>query len=214
VKSVSTTVGLCLAVVAVVLGMFVYSVTRTPLLSAEQLRDRGVIILPQPREIAEFELVDTHGDPFTLERLRGAWSFIFFGFTNCPDICPTSMSVLAQAERQLQQTNPEAAAHFNGVLVTVDPDRDDPKTLGEYVGAFSARFVGVAGSVEDTAEFALQLSVGFSRMPSDSVQGEYSVDHSSQIVIVNPSGHYHGFIKMPHQADTVAQAFQSLQASF
>ena len=63
------------------------------------LRDRGVIILPQPREIAEFKLVDTQGEPFTVERLRGAWSFIFFGFTNCPDICPTSMSVLAQAER-------------------------------------------------------------------------------------------------------------------
>ena len=194
--------------------MFVYSVTRTPLLSAEQLRDRGVIILPQPRAIAEFKLVDTQGEPFTVERLLGAWSFIFFGFTNCPDICPTTMSVLAQAERQLQQTNPEEASQFNGVLVTVDPDRDDPKSLGEYVGAFSGRFVGVVGSVADTAEFALQLNVGFSRMPSDSPAGEYSVDHSSQIVIVNPSGHYHGFIKMPHRVDTVVQAFQSLRASF
>ncbi len=211
-KSVSGTVLLCLALVAVVLGVFVYSVVRTPLLSEAELRDRGVIILPRPRELAEFELTDTHGEAFTVEDLRGGWSFVLFGFTNCPDVCPTSMSVLAQAERQLQQTSPDSAGEFNGILVTVDPQRDDIATLGAYVGAFSARFVGVAGAVDETVAFARQLNVGFARVPS--TDGEYAVDHGSQIVIVNPNGHYHGFIKMPHRVDTITQAFQFLRANF
>ena len=218
-RSIPATVLLCLAVVAVVLGMFFYSVVRTPLLSEAELRDRGVIILPSPREIGSFALMDTRGEAFTVERLSGGWSFIFFGFTNCPDICPTTMSVLAQAERQLQQSSPDAVLEFNAVLVTVDPERDDLATLGDYVGAFSPRFVGVAAGLEETVEFARQLNVGFAKAPVSNdgpTQGEldYGVDHSSQIVIVNPSGHYHGFIKMPHRADTVAQAFQSLRASF
>ncbi|MDH3642046.1 MAG: SCO family protein [Gammaproteobacteria bacterium] len=213
--SVAKTVLLCLALVAVVLGMFVYSVTRPALLSAAELRDRGVIILPRPREIAGFKLADTRDGAFTVEDLRGAWTFVFFGFTNCPDICPTSMSVLAQAERQLQGSDPEGAEDFHGVLVTVDPERDDLETLGDYVEVFSPRFVGVAGALDETAGFARQLNVGFGKVPSESGEpGDYGVDHGAQIVIVNPSGHYHGFIKMPHRADTVAQAYKSLRANF
>jgi protein SCO1/2 len=218
VRPVTATVLLCLALIAVVLGMFVYSVTRTPLLSDAELRDRGVFILPKARELAEFELLETGGGTFTVENLKGGWTFLFFGFINCPDICPTSMSVLAQAERQIQQTTPDAAGEFRGVLVTVDPARDDLATLGTYVAAFSPRFVGVVGALDDTAEFARQVNVGFAKVPTlgDSAGdgGDYSVDHSAQIVIINPRGHYHGFIKMPHQADTIAQAFASLRANF
>jgi len=211
VRSVRATVGLCLALVALVLGMFVYSVLRTPVLDEAQLRDLGVIILPEPREIAGFEFTDTHGQPFTAARLQDRWTFVFFGFTNCPDVCPTTMAVLAQAERQVQQADPESAQQFNVVLVTVDPERDDLPTLGAYVNAFSPRFVGVAGSVRQTSEFARQLNVAFDKVPS---ADGYTMDHSAQIVIINPRGHYHGFIKLPHQADTIAQAFASLRANF
>ena len=123
-RSVTGTVLLCLALVAVVLGMFVYSVTRPTLLSAEQLRERGVIILPRPREIAKFELVDTSGEAFTVEDLQGVWSFVFFGFTNCPDVCPTSMSVLAQAER-VERIN----TYLLGLLSLPDPDLAGPDLL-------------------------------------------------------------------------------------
>ena len=211
-RSVRSTVLLCIALVAVVLGMFVFSITRQPVLSAAELRDLGVIILPRPREIAEFELRDTHGGAFTIQSLKDAWTFVFFGFTNCPDVCPTSMSVLAQAERQLRQSSPDTANEFRAVLVTVDPERDDLDTLADYVGAFSARFVGVAGEIQETFEFARQLNVGFVKIPAE--HGDYTVDHGAQIVIVNPSGHYHGFIKMPHRRDTVTQAFLALRENF
>lgn len=203
------TVGLCLVFVAVVLGMFVYSVTRTPVLSNEELAAKGIFLFPEPREIAPFELATHTGEPFTLEDLRGHWSFLFFGFTNCPDVCPTSMAVLAEARRRIEETAPEALDEFQGILVSVDPERDDQQTLARYVHAFSPSFIGVRGDKAATAGLATQVNVVFAKVPAD--DGGYQVDHSANIVIVNPRGHYHGFAKMPHQADTITAAFTSLR---
>lgn len=207
---VRITVGLCLAFVAAVLGMFVYTKLQEPLLSDAQLRDRGVLVLPTPREIAPFALADHRGAPFTLEDLTGHWSFLFFGFTNCPDICPTSMAVLSQARRRLETEYPGLANDFQGILVSVDPERDDQETLARYVEAFSPDFVGVRGDLAATAAFSTQLNVAFAKVPSD--DGSYQVDHTANIVIVNPRGHYHGFAKMPHDADTIVEAFRTLHA--
>ena len=202
------TVALSLAFVAIVLGMFFYSVTRPKVLSDEQLRDIGVFVLPAPREIAPFELTAHTGRPFTLDDLQGHWSFIFFGFTNCPDICPTSMAVMAQAERQLEAEAPETARQFQGVLVTVDPERDDQETLATYVQAFSSDFLGVRGDLPATAAFATQVNAAFAMVPAQ--DGGYQVDHTANIVIVNPRGHYHGFVRTPHRVDTIVEAFRSL----
>jgi protein SCO1 len=202
------TVALSLAFVAIVLGMFFYSMTRPHILSDEQLRNIGVFVLPTPREIAPFELTTHTGRPFTVEDLKGHWSFIFFGFTNCPDICPTSMSVMAQAERQLEAESPQSANPFQGVLVTVDPERDDQETLATYVQAFSEDFIGVRGDRPETAAFATQVNAAFAMMPAS--DGGYQVDHTANIVIVNPRGHYHGFARTPHNVDTIVEAFRSL----
>lgn len=210
-SSVRMTVGLCAAFVAIVIGMLIYSKTRTPVLSDAQLREIGVFVLPRPRELADFRLTTHRGEPFTVESLQGHWSFLFFGFTNCPDICPTSLSVMAQAQRRLAETDPDAAARFRGVLVTVDPERDDAETLGRYVEAFSPEFTGVRGDRAATAELATQLNVAFAQVPDDHLG--YQVDHTANIVIVNPRGHYHGFIRVPHRADTIETAYRSLAAS-
>lgn len=202
------TVTLCLVFVAIVLGMFVYSVTRTPVLSDEQLRQRGVLIFDVPREIAPFELTTDSGEPFTLDDLRGHWSFVFFGFTHCPDVCPTTMASLARARRKLAEAYPELVSQFQGVLVSVDPERDDPETLRRYVDAFSPDFIGARGTLAATAGLADQVNVAFAKVPAP--DGGYQVDHSAQLVIVNPRGHYHGLAKMPHDADTIADTFVTL----
>ena len=204
-KPITTTVVGCLAVVAVVLGMFVYSVTRTQTLSAGELRELGVFILPEPRAIQAFSLLTAQGEAFQSGDLLGRWSFVFFGFTNCPDICPTTLAVMAEAQRQLG-----ADAGYHGVMVSVDPQRDQGSVLADYVGAFSPSFTGVTGSRADIGEFARQVNVAFVKVPA--ADGGYSVDHSGQIVIVNPRGQYHGFIKMPHVAETIVQTFQALDA--
>ncbi|MEM8768335.1 MAG: SCO family protein [Pseudomonadota bacterium] len=211
------TVALCLAFIAVVVGLFVYSVTRTPVLSDEQLREQGVFLLPTPREIAPFALESHTGAPFSVDNLVGRWTFAFFGFTNCPDICPTSMAVMGQACRTLGERGDESA--FQGLLVSVDPERDDAETLGLYATAFAPDFLGVRGSREAVAGFAEQVNATFAKVPGRNAEGEldgenYLVDHTANIVIINPRGHYHGFIKYPQQADTIVAAFQTLAANF
>lgn len=208
-KPIATTVVACLALVAVVLGVFVYSVTRTHTLSAGELRELGVFILPEPREIQAFSLVTAQGEAFQPSDLLGRWAFVFFGFTHCPDICPTTLAVMAEAERQL---GPQSGANagYHGVMVSVDPQRDQGAVLADYVGAFSPSFTGLTGSLQDIGEFARQVNVAFVKVPA--ADGGYSVDHSGQIVIINPQGQYHGFIKMPHAAETIVQTFQALNA--
>ncbi len=213
------TIALCLGFITVVVGLFVYSVVRTPILSVEQFRDMGVFILPRPREIAPFRLTAHSGSAFDLDSLTDRWSFLFFGFTNCPDVCPTSLAVMAQAQRQLAAIDPVTAAAFQGVLVSVDPERDDAQRLASYVGAFSESFLGAGGELREVATFAEQLNVAFAKVPVFNTAGgadgsRYQVEHTANIVIVNPAGHYHGFIKYPQQADTIVATFQSLSANF
>jgi protein SCO1 len=212
-RGVRTTVILCLVFVAIVLGMLVASVYREPVLNEEQLREKGTFVLPKPRELAPFSLTDQRGKPFTRESLEGHWTFLYFGFTSCPDICPVTLSVLAQVQKALQESGkPKLAGDFRVVLVTVDPERDDPATLGTYVEAFSKDFLGVTGTREAIAELATQLNVAFMKVPAEG--GGYTVDHTGNIVIVNPRGHYHAFIRLPHERDKIVAAYRSLAASF
>ena len=218
-KPLHVTIGLCLGFIALVVGLFVYSVTRTPLLSEEELRSQGVLLLPVPRELPEFVLETADGEVFDNASLQGAWSFIFFGFTNCPDICPTTMSVMGQARTLLGERDPAAAEAFRGILVTVDPQQDTPEPLRKYVQAFSEDFIGVRGTLAQTATFATAVNVAFAKVPLMGADGKpdpngYTMDHTANVVIINPRGHYHGFIKYPQQADTIAAAMQTLASNF
>jgi protein SCO1/2 len=211
----------CVAFIAIVVGMYFYSVTRAPVLSVQELQQRGVVVLPAARELGEFALLDHRGEVFDVNSLLGRWSFLFFGFSACPDVCPTALAALAGVERQLQTSTDSALdstltsslkERFNVVFVTVDPERDDARALAEYVAVFSPQFTGVTGSRAQLADFAQQLNVAFMKVPMGG--GDYSVDHTGNIVIINPLGHYHGFIKMPHDAEKILLGYRSVAEAF
>ena len=209
---IARTVTFSAVFIFMVLSMFVYSVLRPPQLSEEELRNQGVFLLPRPRDIAPFELTDHTGARFDNNSLKDQWTFMFFGFTHCPDVCPTTMSELGQVDTQLRQQGGEVADEFKGVLVTVDPERDTPETLGPYATAFSPHFLGVTGDKAALAEFGQQVNAAFAKVPTP--DGAYTMDHTGNIIIINPLGHYHGFIKLPHKAETIRLAYQSLAARF
>jgi len=207
-SGVRTTVILCLAFVAIVLGVMVYSVTREPLLDEAALREQGTYLLPTPREIAPFSLVDQHGVEFDNARLKGHWSLLFFGFTSCPDVCPVTLAALAQVEQKLVDAGrQDLLDQLNVYFVSVDPERDDAAVIAKYVDAFSPRFTGVTGSREALAAFAQQLNVAFMKVPD--ANGGYVIDHTGNFIIVDPKGHYAGFMKLPHQADRILMAYKS-----
>ncbi|NKC00486.1 MAG: SCO family protein [Pseudomonadales bacterium] len=210
-SSVAKTVSLCLGFIVIVVIMFVYSTMRTPQLSDDELRDKGVFLLPKPRDISPFSLQLADAD-FSNDDLKGKWSFVFFGFTHCPDVCPTSMSELGKADLALQDTTGERANAFQGVLVSVDPDRDTPMEVTEYAKFFSPRFLGATAPREVLAELTQQVNVAFAKVPDGN--GGFTVDHTGNIVLINPHGHYHGFMKLPHDAETIRLTYQSLDARF
>ena len=194
-----TSVGLISLFIALVVGMFWFA-QGPKALPLEKLAGQGVVLLPMTRSIDDFSLVGPKGLAFTRENLLGQWSFLFFGYTSCPDICPITMSVLGQAERELGE-----AEKFRGILISVDPHRDDPDTMQRYVKAFSPNFIGLTGKLAQIEHLANQVAIGF----------EASVDvnevgHPPYVVIMDTDGNYEGFIKPTHDANKIAIIARSL----
>jgi len=163
-------------------------------------------VLEPARAIESFDLVDHHEQPFTLARLRGQWTFVFFGFTHCPDICPTTMATLGDAiDRMRAATGDPVAVAF----VTVDPDRDTPEQLARYVPFFHPDFLGVTGGDEALASFARQLGAVYMRteMPDGS---NYTMDHSSGLLLINPDGALRAFFSAPHDSEVLAVDFERI----
>ena len=196
------------AIGLVAAGLLLATFSPAPASTNEELRAFGYTGYPTPRPIPAFELLTADGTPFTPLRLQGRWSLVFFGYANCPDICPVTMSVLGNAARRLEAAGEPG---FQGVLVSVDPERDTPAALARYVAAFSAGFVGVTGSVADIRAFASSLHAGFAKAPvADSTLG-YLMDHSSQLAVIAPDGRHDGFVRGPFEAAAIAALVEALQ---
>ena len=138
---------LCLAVfIAIVVAGFVHRIQQPRVMTEAEMMINGLYLLDTPRNIGEFELIDHHGQPFDRARLEGGWTLIFFGFTFCPDICPTTMTFLDGFVGQLEGTEAEDT---RVVMVTVDPARDTVEQLAKYVPYFNPDFTGVTGEFLD-----------------------------------------------------------------
>lgn len=203
------TVAILVAVVAVVIGLQVYKVTRDTPLDRKVLREEGTLVFEQPRQVSAFELVDHRGEPFTPEQLQGQWTLAFFGFTQCPDICPMAMAELA---RTMEELPPELAARTQVLLVTLDPARDTPEVLAEYVPYFHEDFVGVTGEFLTLKRLANEVNVAFAKVTQS--DDDYTVDHSGNIVLFNPRGDYHGFFKPPFDPAKLTEHYGSIVAAF
>jgi protein SCO1 len=176
----------------VVVAGFVYRIQQPRVMTATEMKLNGLYLLETPRDIGEFELIDHLGQPFTPARLDGRWTLLFFGFTYCPDVCPTTMSFLNEFKHQLEGTEAEDT---QVVLVSVDPARDTVEQLAGYVPFFNPEFIGVTGEFLDIHRFATALNTPFRKVPGQ--DENYQVDHSANVVLINPRGDYHGFFKAP-----------------
>jgi protein SCO1 len=131
----------------------------------------------------DFELIDHNGKPRTLADYRGKAVVMFFGYTQCPDFCPTTLSELAETMKRLGAD----ADRVQVLFVTVDPDRDTPELLSKYVPAFDPRFVGLYGDADATARTAKEFKVIYQKQPGQT-PGTYTVDHSAGTFIFDPAG--------------------------
>jgi protein SCO1/2 len=145
-----------------------------------------------------FELPDASGKLRTLADFKGQVVVVFFGFTHCPDVCPSTMAELAEVKRQLGPDGEKLRA----VFITVDPERDTPQVLGPYVSAFDPAFVALRGTPEQTREVAKSFKVHFQQTPG-STPGSYTVDHTAGSFVFDPQGRVRLFVRYGSGADAL-----------
>src|SRR6266480_2120601 len=132
----------------------------------------------------QFQLIDQNGKPFSDANLKGKWHLVFFGYTHCPDACPTALNEMALA---LDKLGKERGA-VGIVFITVDPERDTPEELKSYVASFDAPIVALTGTADEVAQAAKAYRVYYAKHPRTG--GGYDMDHSAVIYVMDPAGRF------------------------
>jgi len=167
------------------------------------------VYIPEGRPIAGLHLIDHNKQPFTEQRFKGKWSFMFFGFTHCPDVCPATLLIMKSVWAKL----PEIAADEPQpqlLFVSVDPDRDKPEMLKSYTQFYHPDFIGLTG--EHKFLDILTIQVGALYGYEDGENGDdYTVLHSAQIILIDPQGHFRAVFSTPHQVDNILNTFNAVR---
>jgi protein SCO1/2 len=166
-------------------------------------------VYARPRPLPPFNLIAHDGSRFDAARLRGHYTLLLFGFTQCPDLCPTTLVTLAAAGKLLADL--PAARRPAVVLVSVDPARDTPPVLARYVPHFDPAFIGVTGDADAIAAFALALGAAFQR--GAAVDGSYTVDHTAALFLVDPEVRLLAVFPTPHVAAPIAADYRRILAA-
>lgn len=164
-------------------------------------------VYPEPRAMSPISLIADDGSAFTLNTLRGKWSFVYFGYTYCPDVCPTTLAELARVQTLLAQAGLDDDNQY--FFVSVDPKRDTPQHLAKYVGSFNKKFIGVTGTHAALDKFTQEVGVAYS-YPQGTEGDDYSVSHSSIVALFDPDARLHAVFTAPHKAATIVKGFRSL----
>jgi protein SCO1/2 len=149
-------------------------------------------LLPTSRSVPDLKMTDQDGKTVSIDELKGKWTMLFFGYTFCPDICPTTLAQLRQIKSELPK---EVLGKLQIVLVSVDPNRDTPQQLKQYLGYFDPSFMGLTAPVDVIAKLANAVSIPF--IPADTSKPNYTVDHSGNLALLGPDGTQRGFIRSP-----------------
>jgi protein SCO1/2 len=166
----------------------------------------GAYIRPN-RALPDFSLIDTQGQTFGRAQLRGHWSMMFFGYTNCPDFCPTTLTTLAAFEKRLRLNS--APVRPQVIFMSVDAKRDTPEQLAKYVPYFDPEFIGLTAASQPDVE-AVAAKLGVSVIITPKSDGTYTVDHSGAIFVLNPDGKLAAVLTGPFTVDALASDFRRI----
>jgi protein SCO1/2 len=170
--------------------------------------DQAMTAFVAPKPLKEFSLVDQHNNPFDLKRLKGRWSFLFFGFTHCPDICPSTLASLSKLREQLTK-GVNGSKNVQFVFISVDPKRDTAVTLKQYTSYFDPSIIGVTGTEVELRNLTQQLGAQF-EVEASQDSNNYQVYHTSTIFLINPQGQYAALLTPPFDISTISRRFKVL----
>ncbi len=165
-------------------------------------------LLPELRPLPPFSLTDDQGHPFDNQRLLGHWTLLSFGYTHCPDICPTTLATLAEMKQRLQPTTKSLPLEIG--FVSIDPERDDAQLLADYVDYFDPSFIGVRGDPDDLNALTRPLGILYRKVVTEHSAMEYVMDHSASLILLDPKGRYCALFSPPHEADPMARDIQAI----
>ncbi|HZW51794.1 MAG TPA: SCO family protein [Rudaea sp.] len=194
------------AAVAVALGLWL---GQRFFAAPEQPKLQNAVLYPAPRAIPEFHLTQADGKPLTLADWRGYWTVVYFGYTSCPDVCPTTLTTFKQAWKDLAARGLTDKLRFD--FISVDPQRDTPDVLHKYVSYFDPAFVAATGIDDELTPLTRAMGLVYSR--STDANGKIEVDHSAAAVIVDPQGREAGIFRPPFVANAIAHDLAALAAS-
>jgi protein SCO1/2 len=163
-------------------------------------------------EFAEdFNLIRQDGQPFTRRNLQGQWTFLYFGYSYCPDVCPLTLGELDRLQKLLAQRGADTNTAY--VFISVDPQRDTPERLRDYVRYFNPKFQAATGALEELDRLAKPLRVFYQRGAAAENTGHYTVDHTSTVILIDPSGRPRAIFTPPQQPERMAEDFLKIRAA-
>jgi len=174
------------------------------------LKELQATRFPVARELAPFTLVDHNNEVFNETTLRQRWSFLFFGYTHCPDVCPTTLSVLNSVAQRLQDVDDD----IRFVFISVDPERDTPEKLARFVSYFNKNFIGVTGTEQQIEQFTRELGIMHMRVAAEENATAYLVDHTASVLLIDPDGRYHAVFSPPLSAGKISDDFRKILKAY
>ncbi len=161
------------------------------------------------RALAPFQLQAHDRGPVTEADLKGKWSFVFFGYTSCPDVCPNTMHELKGFRSLVEDEDSDAAKDLQVIFVSVDPGRDDTRRLASYARHFHSSFIGATAGKGAIDRLTRQFGAGYLYEPADS-SGQYLVTHTSAVFLVDPYGRLIASFSQPHYANTIHGQYKKI----
>jgi protein SCO1 len=162
------------------------------------------------RKLPDFSLIDQRGRVFGSPNLRGRWSLLFFGYTNCPDFCPTTLTTLAAMQKRLRAAKTSVLPQV--IFVSVDAKRDTPAQMAKYVPYFDPEFIGLTAADQPAIE-AVAKRFGVSVIIQPASDGTYTVDHSGAIFVLDPDGRLSAILSGPFSVDALQGDFRRIVAA-
>ena len=195
-----------------VLTLFINKLTTPRALSTNELLINGLFLFEKPKPISEFTFISADGKEFNKLDLYGKWTLMYFGFTRCPDECPTTMYQISKLIKVLREKE-FPLDDKQWVLVSIDPERDTPEDINKYAKGFDEDFIGVSNIRPMLLNLATQLSVNNVMPSGDNMDHSHLDNHVNNIILLNPEGDFAGVFRPPFNVSRLSLTYQSVTSN-
>ena len=198
--------------ICVVLTLFINKLTTPRVLSTNELLVNGLFLFEKPKQISDFSFYSADATEFNKSNLNGKWTLMYFGFTRCPDECPTTMYQISKLIKVLREKE-FPLNDKQWVLVSIDPERDTPEDINKYAQGFDEDFIGISSTRPMLLSLATQLSVNNVMPSNDNMDRSHLDNHVNNIILLNPSGEFAGVFRPPFDISRLSLTYQSVTSN-